>query len=159
LSARVLEYIPAAIRPFDSVKADIEKLLKSREAAVMAKKSGEEKLTELKGGSADKLVWSQPKTVSRNNPGEVPSAVMQALFKADIQKLPVYAGAAVNNAYSVVKVVKVNQPEKLDPAKRKGLQAEYASIVAQEDLSAFMSGLRQRYKIEVNKAALESRDR
>jgi len=159
ISARVLEYVPAAIRPFESVKVDIEKLLKSREAAAMAKKSGEAKLAELNGGSADKLAWSQPKTVSRSNPGEISPAVMQALFKADIQKLPVYAGASVNNAYSLVKVVKVNQPEKLDPGKRKGLQAEYGSIVAQEDLSAFMSGLRQRYKIEVNKAALESRER
>ena len=159
LSARVLEYIPATIKPFESVKADIEKLLKSREAAAMTKKAGEEKLAELKTGGEDKLSWSQVKSVSRIQGGDALPAVMQAIFKADVQKLPVYAGAAVNGAYAVFKIVKVSQPDKLDATKRKGLQGEYGSIVAQEDLSAFMNGLRQRYKIEVNKSALESRER
>jgi len=134
-------------------------LLKSREAAAMTKKAGEEKLAELKAGGEDKLSWSPVKTISRIQGGDALPAVMQALFKADVQKLPVYAGAAVNGAYAVFKIIKVSQPDKLDAAKRKGLQGEYGSIVSQEDLSAFMNGLRQRYKIEVNKSALESRER
>ena len=125
----------------------------------LAIKSGEEKLTELTTGGEDRLTWSPPKTVSRSNPGHYSPEMINAIFKADVQKLPVYAGVSINNAFSVIKVVKVNQPDQPDAAKRKGLQAEYGSIAAQEDLSAFMNGLRQRYTIEVNKALLESRER
>jgi peptidyl-prolyl cis-trans isomerase D len=159
LSARVLEYIPATLKPFDSVKADIEKLLKSREIALMTRKAGEDKLAELKNGAEDKLAWSSLKSVSRSQGRDLSPLAMQAIFKADVEKLPVYAGAAANGAYSVFKIVKVSASDKIDVAKRKSLQAEYGSIVAQEDLSAYMNGLRKRYKIEVNKAALESRER
>ncbi|MEI7612839.1 MAG: SurA N-terminal domain-containing protein [Betaproteobacteria bacterium] len=159
LAARVLEHVPATTKPFETVKADIEKMLKAREAAALAKKSGEAKLAELKAGAEDKQAWSLVKNVSRLQGREVPQAVMQAVFKADTQKLPVYAGASVNGGYSIFKIVKVSQPDKIDPAKRQGLQSEYSSIIAQEDLSAFLNALRQRYKVEVNKSALESRER
>jgi peptidyl-prolyl cis-trans isomerase D len=159
LSARVLEYLPATVKSFDSVKADIEKLLKSREIAVMTRKAGEDKLAELKNGGDDKLAWSSAKSVSRSQGRDISPLAMQAIFKADVQKLPVYAGAAANGAYSLFKITKVSSSDKIDVAKRKSLQAEYGSIVAQEDLSAYMNGLRKRYKIEVNKAALESRER
>ena len=44
-------------------------------------------------------------------------------------------------------------------AKRKKFQSEYGEIIAQQDLSAYLSGLRLRYKIDINKSALESRER
>lgn len=159
LAARMLEHVPSATKPFDTVKADIEKMLKSREAAALAKHSGEVKLDELKKGGEDKLAWSLVKSISRLEGRDVPPAAVQALFKADVQKLPAYAGVATSGGYSVFKIVKVSQPEKIDPAKRKALQAEYSSIIAQEDLSAFLNALRLKYKVEVNKSALESRER
>jgi hypothetical protein len=36
------------------------------------------------------------------------------------------------------------------------LQREYGTIVGQEDFAAYLSGLRPRYKIDINKSALES---
>ena len=51
------------------------------------------------------------------------------------------------------------EPEKLDDAKRKGLKDEYTTIVAQQDVAAYMSSLRQRYKIEINTGLLENRER
>jgi peptidyl-prolyl cis-trans isomerase D len=159
LAARVLEHVPAASKPFDTVKADIEKLLKSQEAAAMAKSSGETRLDELKKAGEDNLAWSQPKSVSRMLARQVPSAAMQAIFKADVHKLPAYVGVGVGGSYMLYKIVKVDPLEKIDADKLKGLQGEYGSIMAQEDLSAFLSGLRTRYKVDINKAALEMKDR
>ncbi|MFZ4539325.1 SurA N-terminal domain-containing protein [Propionivibrio sp.] len=159
LAARVTEHIPAASKPFDTVKADIEKLLKSKEAAVLAKNSGEARLAELQKGGEDKQAWSPVKSISRMQGRQVPPAAMQALFKADVQKLPAYVGVGVGGSYMLYKIGKVTQPEKIDDAKRKGLQSEYAAIVAQEDLSAYLAGLRKRYKININNAALETRER
>lgn len=159
LAARVIEHTPAASIPFETVKPEIEKRLKSEQAAVLAKSAGESRLSELKQGGEDKLAWSAPTGVSRMQRGETPPAVVQAVFKADVQKLPAYAGVAVGGGYALFKIVKINAPEKLDEAKLKGLQGEYGSIVAQEDLSAYLAGLRQRYKININTAVLEAKER
>ena len=159
LSARVVEHVPASVKPFESVKADVEKLLKAQEMAAMARKAGEERLEELKKSGEDKLSWSSLKSATRMQARDLPPAAARVLFKADTLKLPAYVGAAVDGGYSLYKVVKVTQPEKLDEARRKAIQNEYAGILAQEELSAFMNSLRTRYKIDINKSALEVRER
>jgi peptidyl-prolyl cis-trans isomerase D len=162
LAARVVEHVAMTSIPFETVRADIEKLLRSQEAAAMAKASGEARLAELKkdGEAGDaKAAWSTPKSVSRMQARDLPPAALQALFKADVQQLPAYVGAAVGGSYTLYKIVKLSQPEQVDGEKRKGLQSEYASIVAQQDLSAYLAALRLRYKININAAALESKER
>jgi len=158
LAARVLEHIPASIKSFDTVKADIEKTLKAQETAAIAKTTGETRLAELRNGD-DKLAWTTAKSLSRMQGGQTSPATMRAIFKADTRKLPAYAGTDVDGTYTIYKILKVNQAEKIDADKLKGLQAEYASIVAQEDLAAYLSSLRLRYKININNAALESKER
>ena len=159
LSARVVEHVAASTKPFESVKNDIEKLLKAQEAATLAKNTGESRLEELKKGGDDKLAWSSLKSASRMQSRDLPPAAVRAVFKAEVQKLPAYAGASVGGAYVLYKIVKVNAPEKLDETRRNALQDEYAHILAQEELSAYLNALRARYKIDINKAALESRER
>ena len=160
LAARVLEHVPASVRPFESVKADIERLLKQQEAQGQARNAGESRLAELNKGE-DKLAWMQPRSASRMQASQLqlPPAAVQALFKADTSKLPAYVGVSVGNDYLLYKIVKVNRPEKVDENQLKALKVQYGTIVAQEDLSAYVSSLRSRYKIDVNKALLETRER
>jgi peptidyl-prolyl cis-trans isomerase D len=158
VAARIAEHVPASLKPLDSVKADVEALLKAREAAAMAQAAGESKLAELKGGS-DTVAWSPAQVLSRMQNSPLPPAAAAAILKADVQKLPAYVGASVNGAYTIYKIVKVTQPEKIDEAQRKALQAEYARIVAQEDLAAYLADLRGRYKININTALLEAKER
>ena len=160
LAARVVEHVPASTRPFDSVKDDIEKYLKAQEAQAQAKTAGEARLADLIKGE-DKVAWSASRSASRLQARQLqlPPAALQAIFKADVQKLPAYVGVSVGNVYALYKITKVSQPEKIDENQLKALRAEYGSIVAQEDLSAYLSSLRSRYKIDVNKAALEPRER
>lgn len=160
LAARVAEHIPASTRPFDAVKGDIEKHLKTQEALAQATSAGEAKLEELKKGE-DKVAWSASRGLSRMQArqSQLPVAALQAIFKADVQKLPAYVGVSVGNGYSLFKITKAAQPEKIDENQLKALRAEYASVVAQEDLAAYLSSLRSRYKIDVNKSLLESRER
>jgi peptidyl-prolyl cis-trans isomerase D len=159
LSARVTEHVPASTKPFESVKGEIEKLLKAREAAALATKAGEARLAELQKGSDDKLAWSSLKNASRLQARDLPPAAMRAVFKADVQKLPAYVGAGIGGGYAIYKIVKINPPAKLDEARSNALKNEYGRILAQEELSAYINALRSRYKIEVNKTALESRER
>jgi len=39
------------------------------------------------------------------------------------------------------------------------LQRDYENMTAQEDFTAYLTGLRQRYKVEINKALLENKER
>ena len=160
LSARVLEHRPAAAKPFDSVKGDIEARLKAQEAAVLARKAGEARLAELQKVGEDKLAWALVKQVSRLQGRQVPPAALQAIFKADVRKLPAYVGVETGGGnYMLYKIMKVGQPEKGDDNQRKLLQREYGTLAAQEDFAAYLGALRARYKIDVNKTALETKDR
>ena len=126
----------------------------------MAKAAGEARLAELnKGdGAADaKAAWSPLKSASRMQARDLPAPALQAIFKANGAKLPAYSSAAVGGNYVLYRIVKVSAPEPIDDGKRKGLQSEYAGIVAQQDLSAYLAGLRARYKIIVNAAVLEAK--
>ncbi len=159
LAARVVEHSPASVKPFEMVKGEIEALLKAQKQTAMAKAAGEEKLAELKKGEKDAVNWSATKTMTRQQAQTMPIPALQAIFKADTQKLPAYVGSELGGSYMIYKVVKATQPEKLDEAKRKSLKDEYTTIVAQQDVAAYMSSLRQRYKIEINTGLLENRER
>ena len=160
LAARVLEHVPASTRSFDSVKADIEKFMKGQEEQVQAKAAGEARLTELNKGE-DKLAWSSSRSASRLTAGnlQLPPAALQAIFKADVQKLPAYVGVGVGNNYMLYKIAKVTPPEKIEEAQLKALRTEYGSVVAQDELSALLTSLRSRYGVEINQSALASRER
>jgi len=157
VAARVAEYKPASVKPFDSVKAQIEDILKLQQSTALARKTGEEKLAQLKAGD-DRLAWALVKNVSRlEGSRQVPSGALQVIFKTDVTKLPAYTGVEFpnNGGYTLYKIMKVTQPQVLDEGKRKVLQKEYTTLIAQEDFAAYLAALRSRYKVEVNKAALE----
>jgi len=160
LAARVVEHRPASVRPFETVKADIEAALKAQGEAALARSAGEARLAELRQGSADPLSWTPVRKLSRQDARQLPPAAAKAIFSADVQKLPAYVGAeAADAGYVLYKIVKVTQPERVDEARRQALQREYGMILGQEDFAAYLAGLRQRYKIDINKAALERKER
>jgi len=160
VAARVVEYQPAAARPLTSVSAQIEAGLKQREAAAMARKAGEAKLAELQKGGEDKLAWGATKTFSRLQPLPAPPAAARAVFQAPVGKLPAFVGVTLDNGdYALYRVAKVSQPESVDEARRKAVERDYASLLAQEDFAAYLASLRARNKVEINQKALEVSDR
>ena len=160
LAARVIEHRPASTRPFEAVKAEIAAILKQQEEATLARAAGEARLRELQQGAEDKVSWALVRSVSRQEARQLPPAAAKAIFKADVRKLPTYVGAeAEGGHYSLYKIIKVSHPEAVDESGRKAIQREYGTILGQEDFAAYLAGLRQRYKIDINNAALESKER
>jgi peptidyl-prolyl cis-trans isomerase D len=158
IAARVLEHKPASVKPLEAVKGQIEEILKIQKTNELARKAGEDKLAQVKSSGEDKLAWALVKNVSRlEGSRQVPAAALQAIFKADVSKLPAYTGVEFpnNGGYALYKIMKVGQPASLDEGKRKVLQKEYTTLAAQEEFAAYLTALRSRYKVEVNKAALE----
>ena len=162
VSARVLEHKPAALQPLEVVKGDIEKRLVRDEAFKLATRDGEDKLARLAKGEAVALNWSPARNVSRTAAQGLPADSLRAVFKADTGKLPAYAGVPVpGNGYALYRISSVKgvgEVGKDDPLGR-ALAQQYARLVAEEEFSAWMSTLKEKYPVEINKAALESKDR
>lgn len=157
VAARVLEHKPASQKPFESVKADVIRQLSSLQAQSLAAQDGEAKLTALRGGK-DGLSWGSPRAISRSNAREsLPNRdALNAVFKADTSKLPAYAGvSAPDGSYVIYRISKVTPLAKVDDKLRQGISAEYGRLYAQADFVAYVRALRERYKVEINQAALE----
>lgn len=161
VSARVLEHKPATLQSLEVVKAEIEKQLIREEAARLAIKDGEEKLAKLTRGDALELKWSPPANVSRGTAKGLSAEAMRAVFSVDAGKPPAHAGVAFpGNGYALYRIssVKAGEVTKDDPQVR-ALAQQYARFVAEEEFAAWLSNLKARYPVEINKAVLESKDR
>lgn len=159
VSARVVEHKPAALQAFESVKANIETLLKRQEAQAAATKEGESRLEALKKGE-DKLSWGTAKTVSRMDSRLIQPVAVPVVFRMDSSKLPSYAGLELPGVgYSLFKLSKVSEGEKISEANKAAMMNQLGSLVAQEDVQLYLSALRSRYKVEIHQAALESKDK
>ncbi len=156
VSARVLEYKPAALRPFEEVKAQIEQMLTQEEAVKLAEKDGQAKLAALAKGEALPLTWTPARTLVRSSPG-FSNEARRSIFQAAVDKLPAYAGATTPGmGYTLYRIEKVNHPKvPADDPNLKGLQQQYAKIVAEQDFAGYLAALRKRYNVKVNTAALE----
>lgn len=163
VAARVVEYKPASMKTFESVKAQLLQVVKAQQMADLAKKAGEAQLAALqKGEGAKSGTWTPARAISRLNGSQmVPPPALQAIFKAKVAKLPAYAGATFPNGvgYVIYRIEKVSQPEKLDETKRQQLHQEYTNLSSQEDFGAYLSALRSRYKVVINKSALDNPNR
>ncbi|MFV5214067.1 SurA N-terminal domain-containing protein [Azonexus caeni] len=158
-AARIVEYKPAALQPFDSVKAEIETLLRNEEAFKLAVADGQSRLAELKKGE-DKQAWGAAKRVSRMDASRLPPPAVPAVFRMNTDKLPSYAGVEIRGTgYMLYRLNKVEAGEKLDDVRRQGLLGQLRSLAAQEDMQMYVSALRSRYKVEINEKALNSSDR
>ncbi len=159
VAARIIEHKPAALQPFDSLKAGIEALLVRQEAQALARKDGEARLEALKKGE-DSLGWGPVKAVSRIDPGALPPAAALTVFRMDAAKLPAYAGVELpGGGYTLFRLNKLAAGEALDEARKQALVSQLAQFEMQQDVQSYLAALRSRYKVEINKSALESKDK
>ncbi|NTV12107.1 MAG: peptidylprolyl isomerase, partial [Zoogloea sp.] len=160
VAARVAEYKPATLRPFEEVKADIERMLVAEEAAKLAAKDGAAKLASLQKGDKLELAWTEGRKLQRGAPSLPPEA-MRAVFSAPADKLPAYTGLNLPGAgYVLFRIEKVNHPavQESDP-RLQAIRTQYGRLLSDQDFSAYMSALRQRYGVKIDKAQLESKEK
>ena len=159
VAARIVDYKPATLQPFESVQASIETLLKRQEAQALAKKDGEARLEALKKGE-DKLGWGSGKLVSRMDARLIPQPAAPAVFRADTDKLPAYVGAELPGAgYGLFKITRLESGEALDDARKQAMLRQLGTLLAQEDIQLYLAALRARYKVEINASAIESKEK
>lgn len=156
VAARVAEHQAAKQRPFEEVKAEVERRVARQEAAALARKDGAAKLAALAKGEDAGLKWSAPKTISRRDPQGVQPDAMQKVMALNASKLPAYTGAdRGEQGFVIYRVSKVVEADAATP-----LPDELARLDGQlgnEQTEAYISALRARAKIELNPAGLEKK--
>ncbi len=156
VAARVADYKPEALRPFEEVKAEVASALARREAAAMAKKAGEAKLAALAGGGDAGLTWGAAKAVGRQDAKGLSQAALRKVMTADVQKLPAYAGVERGeDGYVIYRISRVLPAEAQTPAQAAESRSRYDQQAGAEQLDAFLLALRARAKVEIRPAALE----
>ena len=157
VAARLVEYKPTTLQAFEGVQGSIETLLKRKEAQALAAKDGEARLESLKKGE-DKLAWGAPKSVSRLDARLIPPVAVATVFKMDAGKLPAYAGVELpGSGFALLKLSRLEVGAKLDDARQQAMLRQLSQLSAQEDVQAYLAALRNRYKVEINRAALEAK--
>ncbi len=158
VAARVAEHQAEAQRPFEEVKAEVERRLVQREAAALAHKEGAEKLALLaKGGDAG-LQWGAPRTVSRRDAQGLPMPALRKIMTVDAAKLPAHAGLDFGDkGYAIYRVSKVIPGEFKPGAQSAGELAAIDRQTGAEQVDAYVASLRSRAKVEINRANLEKK--
>lgn len=156
VAARVIEHKPAAMRPFDEVKSEIEKKLVQTRAAQLAAQEGRKQLEALRQGKDAQVSWNAPQVVSRTDPQGYPPPILRQVFKANTEKLPSYTGVeAPNGGYMLLKVTRVIEPEKIDRAQQKSLSEGLAQVLGEEQFTAYVTSLKQKADVSLNKDLIE----
>ncbi|HEX4331465.1 MAG TPA: SurA N-terminal domain-containing protein [Usitatibacter sp.] len=157
VAARLLESKPEELRTFDAVKGEIEAKLKREAAVKLANEEGAARLKELQAGKDAGLKWPAPLAVNRQKAGGLFPEVIEKVFRADPKKLPAYVGVETPVGYSVVKVSKVVDIDKVDDKQRDALSAQLRNAVAAEELDSVLGSLRERVGVTVRKDVLEKK--
>jgi peptidyl-prolyl cis-trans isomerase D len=158
VAARVIEHAPSAQKKYEDVRAEIEKRLRSEEAARLAQRSGEAKLEALRKGGEAGLAWGPPKAVSRRSPQGVPAGALRPLLAAAPAGLPAFAGAARGTeGFMLYRVDKVLEPEPRPEAQRSADRARAAQLAGARQMEAYVASLRAQADVEIHAANLEKK--
>ena len=156
LSARVIEHKPVATLPLEQVRNDVTQFLTDKGAIELADKEGRAALEKLQKGEVVSVSWSPPQPVSLQKRQGLHPEGAQAVFGADVTKLPVYAGVpAAQGRFVVYRITKVKDLTAVDPEQRKKLAKQLAEMAGQEQYAAYLASLRQRTDVKIDRKRLE----
>lgn len=159
VSARVIEHKPAETIPLDKVAGIIEKMLAREAALAKAAAAGQAEMEKLNRGEKSALNWGTVRTVSRLHAPNLSREAVEAIFAADVKKLPAYVGVKTPTGFALYRIDRVKA---FDPALAgeaapiaQSLRQQYAEVIAREDLINWLAALRQQHEVKINSAALE----
>jgi peptidyl-prolyl cis-trans isomerase D len=161
MAGRIVEYKPAAPRPFDDVKVEIRRQLTARGAAELAQKAGREKLALLEQGKSEKeagIAFGKPVRLQRGQPqpGFTADAVTR-IFQTDPAKLPKFIGATnERGGFSIYKLIAVTTPPG-DPKRLEAASSRLGEQLGRELVNAYVASLKSRAEVKINQQALEKK--
>jgi peptidyl-prolyl cis-trans isomerase D len=156
VSARVADYKPQAIRPFETVQAAIAEQLTRKEAVELTKKDGEARLKALQQ-SADAAGFAAPKLVSRAKPEGLSPEAMRAVMAAPTAKLPAIVGVALASGYGIFRINKVNVGANPESTRQAAIKSALDRAQAEADFAGYLENIKQSSKVVLYKDRLEKK--
>lgn len=149
VSARVVDYQPASVQPYDTVAAQVRQKVVAQLSADKAREQGEAKLAEVRK-SASTAGFSAVTKVTRADTQGVPPQAVAAIFKVDPQKLPAYVGVDLGDAgYAIYRVNTVNMPSSIDPQRLSGAQLQIGQVLGDAEWTSYVDALRARSRVKL----------
>ena len=162
IAGRIVEYKPAAPRPFAEVKDEIRIQLTRRTASELAQKAGQAKLALLEQGKPAKdvgVTFAKALTVGRGEfQSGLPPDVLKNVFQANPDKLPAYTGGPnERGGFSIVRVNKVFTPSDTDKQRVDMAAGRLGDQLGRELLNAYIASLRAKSDVKINQANLDKK--
>ncbi|MFV9473699.1 SurA N-terminal domain-containing protein [Advenella sp. RU8] len=151
LVVRVAQEVPATIPALDTVKTEVEAILKNEKALEQAKLAGEEELKMLQENGVATSTGFGPETViSRMMSNQLPQTMLNTIMAAPTDKLPSFVGTTTPNGYVIAQVEKVSEgnPE-MKMLFTQFLQPGLESGVALEVAKGVTNVLRANHEVQV----------
>jgi peptidyl-prolyl cis-trans isomerase D len=149
VSARIVTHRPAAVRPFEEVKAEVRQRMLASQAADLAKAEGQNKLKEWSANAGEASLGAAL-TVSRDQSQNLPQAVVDAALRASPEKMPVLVGVDLGaQGFAVVRVNKVVPRPEVSASLAQQSRLQFAQLWGQAEAQAYLASLKAKYKVEV----------
>ena len=156
LAVRVAAVEPAHVPPLDKVSETIRAKLLDERSAEAARQAGEAALAADKANpAASPEGFAGAVTVSRQDPGGLPRAVLDAIMRQPAAPLPAYVGVQAGADYTVARLEKV-EPGKVEQAERESLASQLSGAYGQAENEAVVRMLREQYKVQVLPASADA---
>jgi peptidyl-prolyl cis-trans isomerase D len=158
VAARVVDHRPARLRPLAEVSAAIETRLRAEQSAKLLAQKGEATIKALEKGDEAGLNWSAFKVVGRQPFAELDAAGIQAVFRANTDKLPAYTGfARPDGSYRIVRISRVVEAGTPDPALLASVSSGVTQAQQRADMKAMLALITAGQKIKIQPNAIEGR--
>ena len=149
VSARIVAYRPAAVRPLAEVKDEVRRQFVAEKSAELAKAEGQSKLAAWKA-NADQAQLGSTVTVSRDQTQAQPQALVDAVLRADPAHLPAWVGVDLGaQGYVVARVNKLVPRDASSAQQVAQSRQQLTQLWGQAETQAYLAHLKQQLKAEI----------
>jgi peptidyl-prolyl cis-trans isomerase D len=149
VSARIVNYRAAAVRPFADVKEAVRTQFMLQQAQALAKAEGQARLNEWKAQPAQAEVGNAM-VVSRDQMQGQPQALVDAALRADPSTMPALVGVDLGvQGYAVVRVNKLVAREEPNAQQQAQSREQFARLLGNAEAVAYLAHLRSQFKVEI----------
>lgn len=149
VSARIVNYRAAAVRPYADVKDAVRIQYLLVQAQVLAKAEGQARLNEWKAQPAQAQLGNAL-VVSRDQAQGQPQALVDAALRADPAAMPVLVGVdLVTQGFALMRVNKLVPREEPNAQQQAQSREQFARLLGNAEASAYLSHLKSQFKVEI----------
>jgi peptidyl-prolyl cis-trans isomerase D len=155
VAARLLEHKPSVIRPFENVQVEIVARLQRQRAIQLAAQEGRAALEKLRQGKDGEVTWGDAQLINFSSQIKgLSDDVRRQVLRTDVSKLPAYAGVESPSGYTLIRITRVIEPEKIDAEKEKNIALAMQQAAGQEQYAAYLASLKLKGDVKIRKEQL-----